>query len=158
MIINNFKKFGIRVLQVLLISTVLFGIMGFSGCNFSSQGEDEVPAEVWDSLMVTASAFNSTRAQTGSGNPNISAWGDTINPGMNVIAVSRDLIKRGLTHNTPVKIEGLDGVFLVKDKMHYRWNNKIDIYMGDDVAKAREWGRKKVKIYYQVVPDSLKIH
>ena len=144
-------------MQVLLISTVLFGIMGFSGCNFSSQGEEEVPAEVWDSLMVTASAFNSSRAQTGSGNPNITARGDTINPGMNVIAVSRDLIKRGLTHNTAVKIEGLDGVFLVKDKMHYRWNNKIDIYMGDDVAKAREWGRKKVKIYYQVVPDSLKI-
>ena len=158
MIINNFKKFGIRVLQVLLICTVLFGIMGFSGCNFSSQGEEEVPVEVWDSLMVTASAFNSTPAQTGSRNPNISAWGDTINPGMNIIAVSRDLIKRGLTHNTPVKIEGLDGVFLVKDKMHYRWNNKIDIYMGDDVAKAREWGRKKVKIFYQLGPDSPENH
>lgn len=158
MIINNFKKLGIRVFQVLIISTVLFGIMGFSGCNYSSRGEEEVPPEIWDSLMVTASAFNSTPAQTGSGNPNISAWGDTINPGMKVIAVSRDLIKRGLTHNTQVKIDGLDGVFLVKDKMHYRWNNKIDIYMGDDVAKAREWGRKKVKIYYQVVPDSSNIH
>ena len=137
---------------------VLFGIMGFSGCNFSSESEEEIAPEIWDSLVVTASAFNSTRAQTGSGNPNISAWGDTIQPGMNVIAVSRDLIKRGLTHNTTVIIDGLEGVYLVKDKMHYRWNNKIDIYMGDDVTKAREWGRKKVKIYYQVVPDSLKIH
>ena len=145
-------------MQVLLISTVLFGIMGFSGCNFSSESEEEIAPEIWDSLVVTASAFNSTRAQTGSGNPNISAWGDTIQPGMNVIAVSRDLIKRGLTHNTTVIIDGLEGVYLVKDKMHYRWNNKIDIYMGDDVTKAREWGRKKVKIYYQVVPDSLKIH
>ena len=157
MVINILKNFGIRLLQILLINTVLFGIMGFSGCNFSSGGEEEIAPEVWDSLVVTASAFNSTPAQTG-GNPNISAWGDTIQPGMNVIAVSRDLIKRGLTHNTPVKIEGLDGVFLVKDKMHYRWNNKIDIYMGNDVGKARQWGRKKVKIHYQVVPDSLKIN
>ena len=127
---------------------------GFSGCDINKTTED--PVEIWDSLVVSASAFNTTLAQTGPGNPTISAWGDTIKPGMNVIAVSRDLIKRGLTHNTPVVIEGLDGVFLVKDKMHYRWNNKIDIYMGNDVAKARQWGRKKVMIYYQVVPDSLK--
>ncbi|QED39059.1 hypothetical protein FK178_03875 [Antarcticibacterium arcticum] len=113
--------------------------------------------EIWDSLMVTASAFNSTSAQTGTANPRLTAWGDTIIPGMNVIAVSRDLIKRGLKHNTSVKIEGLEGVFIVKDKMHYRWNNKIDIYMGEDVQKAREWGRKKVKIYYQVLPDSLQL-
>lgn len=158
MVIEILKNFGIRLLQLLFVSAGLFALMGFSGCNFSAGGEEEVSHEVWDSLMVTASAFNSTRAQTGPGNPNISAWGDTIHPGMNIIAVSRDLIKRGLKHNTPVIIEGLDGVFLVKDKMHYRWNNKIDIYMGDDVAKAREWGRKKVKIYYQVLPDSLKIN
>ncbi len=151
------KNFGILIFQSLILGTFIFVLSGFSGCGFPSSPEEEIPLEIWDSIMVTASAFNSTRAQTGTGNPRLTAWGDTIEPGMNVIAVSRDLIKRGLTHNTSVKIEGLDGVFLVKDKMHYRWNNKIDIYMGEDVQKARKWGRKKVKIYYQILPDSLRI-
>lgn len=135
----------------------IYLISGLSGCGFSSSEEEEIPLVLYDSIMVTASAFNSTSAQTGTKNPHITAWGDTLAPGMNVIAVSRDLIKKGLKHNTPVQIEGLDGVFLVKDKMHYRWNNKIDIYMGNDVKKAREWGRKKVKIYYELLPDSLEI-
>ncbi|MCM4158946.1 hypothetical protein FHG64_01625 [Antarcticibacterium flavum] len=106
---------------------------------------------MWDSLTVTASAYNSLGYQTG-GNPRVTAWGDTIEPGMKVIAVSRDLIEKGLDHNTPVKIEGFEGVFLVKDKMHYRWKNKIDIYMGEDVKRARKWGRKKVNIAYQIIP------
>ena len=50
--------------------------------------------------------------------------------------------------NTKVKIEGLDGIYLVKDKMHARWKNKIDIYMGKDIKKAQEWGVKKLSIQY----------
>lgn len=126
--------------------------MGFSGCKKSAENYAE--PEVWDSLVVTASAFNSTRAQTGKGNPNITAWGDTIEPGMKIIAVSRDLIAKGLDHNTEVVIEGVEGVFLVKDKMHYRWKNKVDIYMGDNINKARNFGRKKVKIFYKSKQDT----
>lgn len=137
------------MLQLMMATGVIYLSAGFSGCNFNTSEE---PVEIWDSLTVTASAYNSLGYQTGPGDPNVTAWGDTIEPGMKVIAVSRDLIKRGLNHNTPVKIEGFDGVFLVKDKMHYRWKNKIDIYMGEDVQKARKWGRKKVKIAYQIIP------
>ena len=96
-------------------------------------------------LSVTASAYNSVHGQT-SGNPLIGAWGDRLEPGMKVIAVSRDLIEMGLTHNTKVKIDGLPGTYLVKDKMHRRWKKKIDIYMGTDVKAARQWGRRKVTI------------
>ena len=56
-------------------------------------------AEAAQSLKVTASAYNSMLGQTDS-TPNIAAWGDTLKPGMKSIAVSRDLIKRGLTHKT----------------------------------------------------------
>ncbi len=49
----------------------------------------------------------------------------------------------------------MTGVYFVKDKMHHRWKNKIDIYMGEDVKKTRKWGRKKIKIYYLVQKDSL---
>lgn len=59
-------------------------------------------------------------------------------------------MKLGLKHNTPVKIDGLEGIYLVKDKMHSRWKNKIDIYMGIDVKAAKQWGRKEVCIDYAI--------
>ena len=96
-------------------------------------------------LTVTASAYNSLKAQT-RGNPFIGAWGDRLKPGMKVIAVSRDLIKMGLKHNTKVKIDGLPGSYLVQDKMGKRWSRKIDIYMGADLKAARKWGKRKVTI------------
>ena len=127
---------------------------GFIACNFNDKNSEE-PSTVWDTLEVTASAYNSLSWQTGAGGANITAWGDTLKPGLKAIAVSRDLIKKGLDYNTPVKIEGFDSIYLVKDKMHYRWKNKIDIYMDKDVQKAREFGRKKLRIYYEVPVDSI---
>ncbi|MEO9076156.1 MAG: hypothetical protein ABI263_02560, partial [Gelidibacter sp.] len=85
-----------------------------------------------------------------SGNPQITAFGYTLKPGMRYIAVSRDLLRKGLKYNTPVIIEGFDGFFLVKDKMHRRWRDHIDIYMGNDVDSARQWGRRKVCIDYRL--------
>lgn len=148
-------KIGLRICRHFLFGMMLYFIMGFMSCK-KNLGFKE-PPEVWDSLVVTASAFNSTRAQTGTGNPNITAWGDTIKPGMNVLAVSHDLIRKGLDHNTEVIVEGIEGVFVVKDKMHSRWKNKIDIYMGDDIKKARRFGRKKIKIFFKVPQDSTEL-
>jgi 3D (Asp-Asp-Asp) domain-containing protein len=102
---------------------------------------------IWDALLVTATAYNSLAYQTDL-NPHITAFGDSLKPGLKYIAVSRDLLKMGLKHNTPVKIDGLDGVYLVKDKMHPRWRKSIDIYMGEDVKAAKTWGRKRVCIEY----------
>jgi 3D (Asp-Asp-Asp) domain-containing protein len=40
--------------------------------------------------------------------------------------------------------------------MHTRWKNRIDIYMGNDVKAAREFGRKKLDIKYRLeVKDSI---
>lgn len=104
----------------------------------------------WKPLEVTASAYNSLAYQTSS-NPHITAFGDSLKPGLKYIAVSRDLQALGLDYNTPVKIEGLEGTYLVKDRMHSRWKNKIDIYMGTDVKAAKHWGRRKVTIHYGVM-------
>ncbi len=109
---------------------------------------------VWKSLEVKVSAYNSVRSQT-DGQPNIAAWGDTLKPGMRCVAVSRDLIPLGLGHNTPIKIVGIDSIFLVKDKMHPRWKNQIDIYMGEDVEKAKNWGKRKLVVQYVIQSDSL---
>lgn len=124
----------------------LFLILLAMSCSEKQKEESE---HVWDSVTVTASAYNSTARQT-SGNPNITAFGDSLKPGMKYIAVSRDLLRKGLKHNTPVVIEGFDGVYLVKDKMHFKWRNHIDIYMGEDIEAARKWGRRKVCIDFRL--------
>jgi len=100
------------------------------------------------SMEVTATAYTSSVRETDS-TPFLAAWGNTLKPGMKSIAVSRDLLELGLTNNTKVKIKGLEGHYLVLVKMNKRWEKKIDIYMGTDVKKAREWGKKTVTIYWE---------
>ena len=102
---------------------------------------------------VTATAYNSLASQTHPEHASITAWGDTLKPGMKSIAVSRDLIQQGLTHNKEVRIDGLPGVYLVLDKMNARWKNRIDIYMGHNVEMAKEWGRQNVAISYKIRKD-----
>lgn len=121
-----------------------------------SNSEKHIAME-WEEVMVSASAYNSVPYQTSkTGNPLITAWGDTLKPGLKAIAVSRDLMRKGLTYNTPVRIDGLEGIYFVKDKMHHKWKNKIDIYMGANVDSAKIWGRKKVLIHYLIEKDTTK--
>ena len=106
------------------------------------------------SLRVKASAYNATPGQTDD-TPDIGAWGDRLKPGVRAIAVSRDLLELGLTHQTTVRIEGLPGEYRVLDKMHRRWRKKIDIFMGDDVEGARQWGVREVTIRWTPRPPAL---
>jgi 3D (Asp-Asp-Asp) domain-containing protein len=118
-----------------------------------SETEDKY---IWKSVEVTATAYNSVPSQT-QGNPVIAAWGDSLKLNVPSIAVSRNLIALGLKHNTPVKIEGFDSIFLVNDKMHRRWLNRIDIYMGTDIKKAKDWGKQKLTIQYGVLKDTMNL-
>ena len=81
--------------------------------------------------------------------PTIAAWGDELKPGMQAIAVSRDLLKLGLGHGVEVEIDGLPGTWTVLDKMNARWEKKIDIYMGLDSKAAKEWGKQPVVIRWE---------
>jgi 3D (Asp-Asp-Asp) domain-containing protein len=105
----------------------------------------EVALAQEQTLTVLATAYNSTLAQTDA-TPNNGAWGDRIEPGMKVIAVSPDLVKQGLKRGTKVRIDGVDGEWIVLDRTPSRYKNRIDLYMGIDVAAARNWGRKRVTI------------
>ena len=125
-----------RILPILLL------------CVFSCKN-DSKKNYTWKTMEVTATAYNSVPYQTNN-NPHITAFGDSLKPGLKYIAVSRDLLAMGLKHNTPVTIEGLDGLYYVKDKMHHRWKKRIDIYMGLDITAAKEWGRKKLQITYGI--------
>lgn len=118
--------------------TIVLAIISLIGC---------AEAQAEQSLRVTASAYTSSAGETDS-TPTLAAWGDTLKPGMKSIAVSRDLIAMGLTHNQVVRIEGFTGTYRVLDKMNKRWKKKIDIYMGNNVKKARQWGKQEVVIYW----------
>ncbi len=100
------------------------------------------------SMEVTATAYTLRESETKQGNIGLAAWGDQLEPGMKAIAVSRDLIDEGLDHETEVRIEGLEGTYIVRDKMNKRWRKKIDIFMGKDVERAREWGKREVTIHW----------
>ncbi len=115
---------------------------------FLLPGCKEPPTTITKSMEVTASAYTSSRWET-QGDPFQTAFGDTLKPGIKAIAVSRDLLDSGLTHNTEVWIEGLNGPYCVIDKMNRRWRKRIDIYMGTDRDSAMEWGRRKVTITWK---------
>lgn len=95
-------------------------------------------------MTVTATAYNSVVAQTDS-TPDIGACNVPITSIQNAIAVSRDLFEMGLNCGTKVKVHGL-GEFVVLDRMHHRWERRIDIHMGKRVRKAVAWGERKVRI------------
>ncbi|WP_345274587.1 hypothetical protein [Flaviramulus aquimarinus] len=129
---------------------VLFLIVIF-GCK---KTEPNIEADyIWDSLYVTATAYNAVIEQTDS-NPSITAFGDSLKPGLKCVAVSRDLLRLGLRHNIPIKIEGLEGIYIVNDKMHSRWIKSIDVYMGEDIKAAKQWGRKRVCIDYGIPKEN----
>ncbi|MDX1496661.1 MAG: hypothetical protein R3352_03835, partial [Salinisphaeraceae bacterium] len=115
-------------------------------------------AENWHKLELVATAYNSVEAQTDS-TPDIAAWGDKLKPGMRAIAVSRDLLDMGLTRGSRVWISGLgsglEGEYVVLDKMNKRWKKRIDVYMGEDVRAALKFGKRDVVLRYQQATQAL---
>lgn len=134
---------------------IVLGVLFILGCEHKKK--EKLDLHDWKPLEVTITAYNSFPSQTTAIDPSVAAWGDTLKPGMKVVAVSRDLMRKGLKYNTMVRIDTFPDTFLVKDKMHYRHRNKIDVYMGLDKKKALEWGRKKLTIFYAQEKDSVAI-
>jgi len=99
-------------------------------------------------IRVVATAYTSHRNQTDK-TPFLAAWNNRIRPGMKIIAVSPDLIRKyGLTNGIKVKILGLPGYYVVRDKMNKRLRNHIDIYMGVNKRRALNWGRRRITLYW----------
>ena len=142
-------NYFIKAIFVILLTSLV-------ACSSQKQSKEQSQVIQYDTIKVTATAYNSVEAQTKKGNPALAAWGDTLEPGMKAIAISRDFLKEGLLqHNSIVKIEGLDSTYTVLDKMNKRWSRKIDIYMGLDEEAARNWGKKEVEIYIPI--DTIKV-
>lgn len=56
------------------------------------------------------------------------------------------MLKKGLKHDTPVKIKGFESIYFVKYKMHSKTQNQIDIYMRFTIQVVKEWGEKYVRV------------
>ncbi len=130
------------------VAVILILILVLFADRLSKEPLREEPIdEARNRLKVTATAYTSRPSET-SGDPYLGAWNNRLTPGEKSIAVSRDLLKLGLTNGAEVEIEGLPGVYTVRDKMHRRWKRRIDIYMGNDLERAREWGRQEVVLHW----------
>ena len=106
-------------------------------------------------IAVTITAYSNEVRQTDS-SPNITAFNKRVhNCGL---AVSRNLEDIGFKNGCRVQIIGatfpgsrLDGkahcggLFVVNDRMHYRWLNRVDIFYFD-TSKAWKFGKQKGKI------------
>lgn len=134
-----------------LYAVLAFGLLFFSGCDkllptrFSKK---QAPQKEIIKLQVHSTAYTSCLKKRYAKYPK-GAWGDALTPTCKSIAVSDDLLKMGLTYQTKVRIEGLEGEYTVMDKMHPKWKKKIDVYMGNDFKKARYWGVRNVMISWE---------
>lgn len=142
---SSFRRPVLACFTLLIAAPLLLAGCGNSERAVGSAANSE---SQWHTMTVTATAYTLAADETDDGPTGLAAWGDVLKPGMKAIAVSRDLIKMGLTHMARVKIEGLQGVYVVRDKMNKRWTNKIDILMTSK-QKARKWGKRKVTIHWK---------
>jgi len=149
--------------KLYLYSILIFTILLLSGCSIfpkqitlKQSYENNFTIEKKEfSLLVTASAYTSCCRETDS-TPYLAAWNNRLKPSVKSIAVSRDLLKMGLTNKTKVTINGLPGTYVILDKMNKRWKKKIDIYMDCNLKKALQWGKRKVIIRWKKKTIELK--
>jgi len=101
----------------------------------------------YHSMEVVVTAYNSVASQT-EGNPWLGACGEKLDPAERPIAVSRDLFQTGLDCGTKVSLEGGKKEYVVRDKMGRGKTGRIDLFMGKDVKKAKEFGKQRMRIWW----------
>ncbi len=139
---NSRRRFGLALAAAVALLLILILVLFADRLSQTPLGQTPL-GEARNRIEVKATAYTSRPAET-SGDPYLGAWNNRLTPGEKAIAVSRDLLALGLTNGAQVEIEGLPGVYIVRDKMNKRWRRRIDIYMGNDLERAREWGRQEV--------------
>jgi 3D (Asp-Asp-Asp) domain-containing protein len=124
----NIMKKLIYIVACLLILTPL--TINMSTREFSYKQPAKKKVKNYHTVKVTM--YSTDTAETDN-NPTETASGfivDALNPAKHrIIAVSHDL-KRIFKYGQKVRVEGIgkySGVYYVRDLMHSRWRNKIDI-------------------------------
>jgi 3D (Asp-Asp-Asp) domain-containing protein len=129
-----------RIIKVIL---VLLFLIPLSTGMVPSKSEPKVNLvnNVYDKVIkqfVTLTTYSPTESETDS-TPNITASGFKINldnPSKHrIIAVSRDLKRKGWKFGKKVKIKGAgkyNGVYTIRDLMNKRHKNRIDILIDEE--------------------------
>jgi 3D (Asp-Asp-Asp) domain-containing protein len=137
------------LINILNIFRLIVLISILSGCTIQPTLKEKLkPIEKYNVLVVTATAYTSRRKETDR-TPYLAAWMNRLRPSVKSIAVSRDLLKLGLTNGAIVTIDGYKHRYKVLDKMNKRWEKKIDIYMGNNRGRALRWGKQPVTIRWE---------
>lgn len=133
-------------LRAAAVLAVALPVLAIAACTRSLPRErPEAPPSATREMLVTAHAYNSVRSQTDA-QPTLTASGERLKPGMRAIAVSEDLLAMGLGYGTQVSIDGLGDGWVVRDRMASRKRRSIDVYLGNDEAAARRFGKRKLRI------------
>jgi 3D (Asp-Asp-Asp) domain-containing protein len=151
--IVNFKNkkmsYIIKQISILCLLTLPYGYLNPIQSKILKRPVEVPIVETFDTVTLTT--YTTAIAQTDS-TPLITASGfklDSINPKRHrVIAISRDLKKR-YKFGQRVKIENAgryNGVYVIRDLMHPRWKNKIDILINPDDNHTKLKGVKLSKV------------
>jgi 3D (Asp-Asp-Asp) domain-containing protein len=106
------------------------------------QVKDHMIDSLLKGRMLTISAYSPEPAQTDD-TPFITASNSKVREG--IVAVSRDLYKKGWKFGREIYIKGL-GVFTVEDLMHARKRNQVDVFMFSK-DRALRFGRQQKRVY-----------
>jgi hypothetical protein len=97
------------------------------------------------SVVVGAFAVELRRPEAG---PWRGSWGDELRPGMKAVAVSPDLVQRGLERGTRVRIEGMPSAYRVRHQLSAATHERVEIFMGTDAAAAQRWHERRARIWW----------
>jgi 3D (Asp-Asp-Asp) domain-containing protein len=106
--------------------------------------EDDIKEENYSSISVDVSAYSASIDECDS-SPHITANGTLSTVGR--VAVSRDLLKKGITHGSRIYIPN-QGVFIVADSMNARFTKRIDLLLANKKAAKLFGVKENVKIYF----------
>jgi len=102
---------------------------------------------VWaEEIKISVTAYTLTECYHNKGK---TASGEIVRTG--IVAVSRDLERKGLKLGTKIKISDM-GTFIVKDRTSRRNRGNVDIYM-TSYKKALRFGRQKHTLVLNQVPE-----
>jgi 3D (Asp-Asp-Asp) domain-containing protein len=124
------------IFLTLLLVPQTFGGIVFNELTFPLGDNTVVKSN--DNEVVTLTTYTPTMGETDS-TPNVTASGfkiDVDNPDKHkIIAVSRDLKKKGWKFNKKVRVRGAgryNGVYTIKDVMNKRHRKRIDVLVNND--------------------------
>ena len=77
------------------------------------------------------------------------SWGDELVPGMKALAVSPDLVERGLSRGVRVRIEGLPASYRVRHRLGDGTRERVEIFMGTDAEAVHRWQERRARIWWE---------